>query len=347
MCLRRASLLMIIICLTLSACDRDKPAPQPATDDDGNTAHRTAVDNDGDTAPQTMRGVRRESLKLMANDAEEGDAFGMAVAVEGNIAIIGAPSPKAEAMPDLIDIMEGTVDLRKPIADDKGSAYVFDITTGEQLLKLRASDATDGDWFGLSVAVSGNIALIGAPGRARANAAGAAYVFDITTGEQLLKLAVPDDADGRWFGTRVAIDGGIAMIAASPPGYAEVFPSGAVYLFDVTTGEQLFKLTASDAAAGDGFGASVTIVGNIAVVTSRALRADENQAYVFDATTGAQLLKFPFSGEGNGVSVHDNIAIITSFRGGDEGEVTVSTHLYDITTGEQLRELTVDSRVGF
>ncbi|NNF05172.1 MAG: hypothetical protein HKN21_00290, partial [Candidatus Eisenbacteria bacterium] len=137
---------------------------------------------------------------------------------------------------------------------------------GDQLFKLTASDAASGDSFGSGVGLSGNIGIVGAQGDDDPGSnAGSAYLFDATTGNQLFKLAATDAQAGDVFGEVVAIDGNVAIVGAAQSDDAGS-ASGSAYLFDVTTGNQLFKLTASDAAAGDFFGISVGISGNVAIV---------------------------------------------------------------------------------
>ena len=105
-----------------------------------------------------------ETQKLTASDGAAGDNFGWSVAISGDLAVIGA-----------IEEDDG--------GSESGAAYVFDVTTGSQLFKLTASDATAGDRFGKSVAVSGNTAIIGARTDDRGKDSGSAYVFVTITGD--------------------------------------------------------------------------------------------------------------------------------------------------------------------
>ncbi|NEQ40995.1 MAG: hypothetical protein F6K40_34205 [Okeania sp. SIO3I5] len=81
-------------------------------------------------------------LKLTAPDGSAHDLFGRSVALSNNIALIGAYT----------DDDNGT---------NSGSAYLFDTTTGSLLHKFTAPDGYIEDYFGYSVAVSNNTALIG------------------------------------------------------------------------------------------------------------------------------------------------------------------------------------------
>jgi len=63
---------------------------------------------------------------------------------------------------------------------DSGSAYVFDVATGQQLSKLTASDPGTDDSFGDSVAISGEIAIVGARHDDDGGSnSGSAYLFDL------------------------------------------------------------------------------------------------------------------------------------------------------------------------
>ncbi|NQU24736.1 MAG: FG-GAP repeat protein, partial [Candidatus Nealsonbacteria bacterium] len=83
--------------------------------------------------------------KLTASDAAAHDKFGHSVAISGNTAIVGA----------------GWDDDG---GEDSGSAYLFNVRMGSQLSKLTATDAAGWDYFGYSVAISGNTAIVGAYG---------------------------------------------------------------------------------------------------------------------------------------------------------------------------------------
>ena len=83
--------------------------------------------------------------KLNASDGKA--CFGRSVAISGNTAIVGAQG----------------VDYG---GDTDGRAYVFDVTAGTQLFKLTPSDGAG--YFGNSVAISGDTAIVGAPGNSSA-----------------------------------------------------------------------------------------------------------------------------------------------------------------------------------
>ena len=89
----------------------------------------------------------------------------------------------------------------------------------------------------------------------------------MATGEQLAKLTASDAATADGFGGSVAIDGNRAIVGAACNDDSGR-DSGSAYLFDAATGEQLAKVTASDAEAFGSFGSSMAISGNRAIVAA-------------------------------------------------------------------------------
>ncbi|MEM6551063.1 MAG: hypothetical protein AAF750_02815 [Planctomycetota bacterium] len=187
------------------------------------------------------------TFKLTADDASANDQLGFSVAINGTTAVVGA----------VLDDDGGS---------NSGSAYLFDTTTGNPTFKLTAADATAGDQFGQSVAINGTTAVVGAVlDDDGGSNSGSAYLFDTTTGNQTFKLTAADAAADDQFGYSVGISGTTAVVGArlDNDGGSD---SGSAYLFDTTTGNQTFKLTAADAAANDWFGYSVGISGTTAIV---------------------------------------------------------------------------------
>ena len=149
-------------------------------------------------------------FKLEPEDGFGGDEFGFDVAVEGKWAVIGAPGG----------------------GSDEGAAYVFDLLTGEQRQKLVSLDRRLGDNFGGSVDLDGGRALIGASALSDRNLLGAAYVFDVATGQQLAELR-PSDIERRdSFGESVDLQGNRAFVA-HPQDDDTNLNAGAAYLFDL------------------------------------------------------------------------------------------------------------------
>lgn len=248
-------------------------------------------------------------FKLTATDAADGDQFGYCVAISGKRAIIGAWRAEETGLPS---------------GADRGAAYVFDLTTGTEITKLIASDAGDADYFGTSVAIHGNTALVGAyredgPGMNR----GAAYLFEIDTATEIAKLTASDAGDEEFFGRSVALNDRTILVGAHRDSGAGS-NRGAVYVFDFDSLEERFKLTASDAADNDEFGFAASLSGDLALVGAH-LEAGtggthRGKAYAFDVTTGEELATFTASDSDDfdrfaiSVSLEGNRAFVGAFR---------------------------------
>jgi hypothetical protein len=155
--------------------------------------------------------------------------------------------------------------------------------------KLTASDGAAEDWFGHSVAIAGDYALVGAYANDdNGSASGSAYIFtwDGFSWTQQAKLLASDGAAIDYFGRSVAIagDGEYALVGAS----GDDSWSGSAYIFkrDGTSWNELQKLTASDGAAGDWFSHSVAIACDGEYALVGAMHDDDNgynsgSAYIY------------------------------------------------------------------
>ena len=158
-----------------------------------------------------------QQAKLLASDGQAGDQFSRwAVSLDGDTALIGAEGDDDNGV-------------------DSGSAYVFirTGTTWTQQAKLLASDGATQDYFGNSVSLSGDTALIGAENDDdKGINSGSAYVFTRTgtTWTQQQKLLTSDGAAGDQFGYPVFLSGDTALITAV---YDDDMGtnSGSVYVF--------------------------------------------------------------------------------------------------------------------
>jgi hypothetical protein len=178
--------------------------------------------------------------------------------------------------------------------DDEGARYPLTIDPFFQRAKLTASDGAANDFFGISVAVSGNTAVVGSyqsdvGGRADQ---GAAYVFVKPAAgwgaavTETAKLTASDGAAVDWFGYSVSIAG--ETIAVGAPNVAN---GGAVYVFARPASgwagpvTETAKLTSSDPATFEELGQSVATSGD--AVLSAAPAADvggnfsQGAAYLF------------------------------------------------------------------
>jgi len=193
-----------------------------------------------------------------------------------------------------------------------------------EIIKLVASDGAVGDFFGISVSISGDTAIVGA--FADDNAAGSAYVFEKVGGTwtQVAKLTASDAAVNDIFGISVSISGDTAIVGAQGDD-----PGGSAYVFVKPGGgwanaNEDAKLTASDAAAGALFGISVSISGDTAIVGALTL-GSFGSAYVFvkpgggwvDATEDAKLTQSDAAAGdffGGSVSISGDTAIVGALQ---------------------------------
>ena len=284
-------------------------------DDDNGSASGSAYLFDTITGQQLF--------KLLADDGAGGDQFGQSVAISGDTVIVGARSD-----------IDGDPNV--------GSAYLFDITNGQQLFKLLADDGAFNDALGIAVAISGTTAIVGAA-KDDDNGidSGSAYLFDITTGAQIAKLLADDGAADDQFGRSVAISGSMAIVGSPLDGEN----SGSAYLFDTTTGKQLAKLLADDGAPGDSFGNAVAISGITAIVGSPLDNdngTDSGSAYLFDTNTGNQIAKLlPNDGAaneqfGHAVAISGQTAVIGARLDDVNGIDSGSAYLFDTANGNQI-----------
>ena len=176
-------------------------------------------------------------VKITASDGADNDRFGWSVAMSDTKVVAGA-------------VMDDDA------GGSSGSAYVYNLDgTGE--VKITASDAAANDQFGQSVAISDTKVIVGAYADDDAGInSGSAYVYNLDgTGEQ--KITASDAAAGDLFGCSVAISDTKIVVGAESDDDAGG-NSGSVYVYNLDgTGE--VKITASDAAASDGFGSRVAM----------------------------------------------------------------------------------------
>src|ERR1022692_4607455 len=204
---------------------------------------------------------------LTALDGATNAVFGFSVSVSGDTAVVGAPNQDEN--------------------DSPGAAYVFTRsgTTWTQQQKLTASDGSLVNEFGISVSVSGDTAVVGPAVAAFGGSVsqGKAYVFvrSGTTWTQQQKLTASDGVAGDAFGFSVSVSGDTTVVGATGNN-----SQGAAYVFvrSGTTWTQQQKLTASDGAAGDLFGRSVSVDQGTAVIGAQAKNSAQGAAYVFRNT---------------------------------------------------------------
>jgi hypothetical protein len=225
--------------------------------------------------------------KLTASDGGIADHLGNSVALDGDTALVGASADDTLVAPEV------------------GSAYVFfrSGTVWTQQAKLTASDGSDFDFFGNSVALDGDTAVVGAQGddTPAETDAGSAYVFvrSGTTWTEQDNLTASDGVSGDHLGYSVAVSGETAVIGAAFGDTPAGFDAGSAYVFvrSGTNWTEQAKLTAPDGAPNDVFGWAVALSGDIAVVsaigdnTPRGRDAGSAYAFIRSGTTWAYRAK--------------------------------------------------------
>ncbi len=201
----------------------------------------------------------KEQIKLVAEDGEENDFFGRYISISGDYVIAG-------------------VYLDDDNGNASGSAYIFKRKPKswfkperwEKQAKLLASDGDYGDYFGCSVSISDDYAVVGAyyDGDEGKERSGAAYIFkrDGKSWSEQAKLIASDGAAEDYFGQAVSISGDYVIAGAFGDDDKKKY-SGSAYIFerkDGTWSEQA-KIFASDGGKNDYFGQSVYICGDYAI----------------------------------------------------------------------------------
>ena len=181
------------------------------------------------------------------------------------------------------------------------------VQTGDNEVKITTSDGAVDDLFGRSVEIGSNKIVIGSSSDNNTNGidAGAVYVYDLD-GTNETKITASDGAGSDQFGYSVAVGHNKIVVGAigdDDNGSA----SGSVYVYDLD-GSNEVKITASDGAASDTFGAEVAIGHNKIVVGANGDASSRGAAYVYNLD-GTGETKITASDGGNGDIFGISVAI--------------------------------------
>ena len=296
-----------------------------------------------------------EAKKLTVNPGTANDNFGFSVAIKGDYALVGAIGDNFYA----------------------GAAYLFGRNFGGVdnwglVKKLTASDAAPNSEFGSSVSINGDYIIVGAivddHGGGGNDNLGAAYIFSRNLGGaenwgQVKKLTASDAQNIDRFGRSVSISGDYVIIGADGED-ANGSDAGAAYIFDRNQGGtdnwgQVTKLTASDAAASDVFGYSVSINGDYALVGAPGENNDTGAAYSFlrSGSSWSQTSKTTASFDANQFDRYaESVCInaensVMGARGDDpwsedEGSVFIYENIADLSLPVELTSFTAQAGNG-
>src|SRR4051812_37249740 len=215
--------------------------------------------------------------KLSASDGETGDVLGVAVAIDGDEIVTGAPG-----------------DATGKNAD-QGSAYTFARTgppTRTETAKLTADDGAIGSKLGTSVAIDGDTIVTGAAGDDIDMDVDQGSVYTFTSaGEQTAKLTASDGNQNDELGMSVAIEGDTIVAGAPTHTVGTGARQGAAYTFARTGAEERNETAElSGTLIGDdaGLGKSVAIDGDtiVAGAPSAAVATGTKGAVLTFARTG-------------------------------------------------------------
>jgi hypothetical protein len=268
---------------------------------------------------------RNDIQELFASDGATGDLFGCSVSIDGDYTIIGAENDDDNG-------------------EYSGSAYIFkrDGTVWVEQSKLLPSDGESWEFFGVSVSIDGDYAVIGAShDDDNGYCSGSAYIFkrDGTVWVEQSKLLPSDGKKDLTFGCSVSIDGDYALIGAVGDDDNGNY-SGSAYIFkrDGTVWVEQSKLLPSDGEDNECFGVSVSIDGDYTIIGAG---GNDNgyrsgSAYIFkrDGTVWAEQSKLlPSDGEayeyfGMYVSINGDYALIGAWGDDDNGYRSGSAYIF-------------------
>jgi hypothetical protein len=209
-----------------------------------------------------------QKAKLQPLDLGANDHFGNSVSISGNFAIVGGSYADA------------------PGKNNCGAAYIFHLESGkwEQQYKLQPLDLGPNDYFGTSVAMAGDLAIVGAPladisGKTQA---GVAYIFQFQDGEwkPYEKIQATEPKNRAQFGDGVAIGNDVAIVGADGADASGKPNCGAAYMFQLVNSkwELQQKLQPSDLPAKGEWGSGVFFNGRRAIIGGGGF------AYICDVT---------------------------------------------------------------
>jgi len=265
-----------------------------------------------------------------------GNHFGQTVAMSGSLMAVGLPDDDQVGL-------------------DAGTVAIFEMnsaTPGTPILVIDSIDVSLNARVGLSLALEGNILVVGAPQSfAGSIRGGQVYVFDLSSATPktpILTLADPAPVLNDEFGNAVAISGSRIVVGARYEDTGAI-STGSAYVFDMSSGTPTVPvhiLNNPSPAVGDTFGTSVAISGTRVIVGAPyddTGAVDAGSAYIYDLTSGTptvplHTLNNPTPGNsdifGNAVVIVGNRVVVGSQGNTVGATVNIgSIHVYDLASG--------------
>lgn len=200
-----------------------------------------------------------ETATLTSSHPFEGEHFGRTLASTSDTLAVGAPSH-----------------VHTPAIGTQGAVFVFvrDGSGWREQAELRASDGSNTDWLGSSVAIEGDVIAAGAPNAFAVElGAGKAYIFERSAGawSERAKLVDPAPAFDREFGSTVAVAGGRVFVGAPGNSGTGGRPAGSVYVYARVGSQWVLQqtLNAPNPQVSDLFGWRLAAHDGVLVATDR------------------------------------------------------------------------------
>ncbi len=212
--------------------------------------------------------------------------FGAALAMTSNDLVVGSPGARSD---------EGTAYVYSYSLGVQGGHGVVNTSEVAALTSPNAQSTSGGGQFGHSVAISGNLVVVGAPYENVSGQinAGHAYIFNLKTGSVIM-LSSPAPEAGAYFGCSVAISGNRVLVGAPWQTARPDTPIGFAYVFAAPSGDLLSTLTPPTPTAGGEFGIAAALSGTVAVVGADIAGPggpyhESGEVYEFNLATNASL----------------------------------------------------------
>jgi hypothetical protein len=258
----------------------------------------------------------------LGENGAPGDQFGTSLAIFGTRLLIGSPADDA----------------------GKGSAYIYDYTKSEiEPIKLTDTSGLAADGFGTSVAVEGNIGIVGSPNMSNGLTVktGGFLAFDMTTGALLKRFTPTGAAAGDTAGLAVALAKGLVIMHATSTASPT---TGKVVTYNLLTGEEI-TLAPSDSTAGDLFGSSISSTqSGLIIIGAPGKNTNQGAAYIYDlntisSTNTTELMKIPapqntVQAFGSAVALLGETAIIAASKDSTAGPNVGSVYVIKPITSQ-------------
>ena len=330
---------------------KNNPTTGPSASTEFGRNHTVSVDgnytivgaqSDVDGGKAYIYNVTNGSLVSTLNNpnafsTSTGDKFGHSVDISGNFAIVSAP-------------------YEDDTTPDSGTAYIFDVTSGNLVSTIYnpyPSSSSEPDYFGWSVAIHGQYAIVGANGEDGTGAdSGRIFVFYTANGNwtdtSFVRHINNPNAAGTHssdsFGAAVSLDQNYIAVSAFYEDMNGLSNSGVVYVFDLISGNHLYTLNPTEKGINWYRGYRLKCDNGNVIFSSIISNNQSGMAWIYDMTTGNLLhtLNNPNAystpdGDrfGTSVDISGNYAIVGAHHEDDTtGPVPGKAYIFDVTTGQ-------------